>query len=276
MDNPIPSGLKKKKIVWITVVFFIVLTGWWLTIYFRGLQEGIENNLFTVIYPWVSLWGGIAGLVMAKRWGGYKSIMGRAIGAFSFGLLGQAFGQVAYSYYIFILGVEVPYPSIGDIGYFSTGLFYAYGSSQLMRAAGVKFSLRSYSGKAVAVIIPLLWAFSSYYFFLKGYVVDWHQPVTVILDLVSPVIDGIYLSLAILTYIMSRKLLGGLLKIPVLLLLISLAAEAISDYVFLFRESRGLWYVGGVSDYMYLVTYTIMALTLMILGLVLKNINEQQ
>jgi len=266
--------IRDKKLTVFTVFFLIVLSIWWASIFIRGLKEGIENDLFTVIYPLVSIWGGIAGLLISRKWGGWKSILGKAFGAFSLGLLGQAFGQICYSYYIYVLKIEVPYPSVGDFGYFATGIFYAIGSIQLMKATGVKFSIGSYSGRALAIIIPLLWALGSYYFFLKGYMFDWSNPLVIVLDLVSPIIDGIYLSLAILTFLLSRKFLGGLMRLPILLLLLSVIAEAVSDFTFLYQESREIWYVGGVNDYMYLVTYVLMTFTLLQLGRSFKKITE--
>lgn len=267
-------SLRGRKLTTFTILFLVVLSLWWFSMSFRGLKEGVENNLFTVIYPWVSLWGGIAGLIISMNWGGVKSVLGKAFGAFSLGLLGQAFGQICYSYYIYILKIEVPYPSIGDIGFFATGIFYAFGSIQLMKATGAKFSIRSYGGKAIAIIIPILWALGSYYFFLRGYSFDWSNPLVVVLDLISPIIDSVYLSLSILTFLLSRKFLGGLIRYPILLLLIAIVAEAVSDFTFLYQESRELWYVGGLNDYMYLVTYALMTLALLQLGKLFNKVTE--
>jgi len=267
--------IKKRKLLILSTVFFAVVSVWWFTIYFRGLTEGHENELFTIVYPFISLFGGVVGLFMAKRWGGYKSILGRAIGAFSLGLLGQAFGQASYNFYIVVLGVEVPYPSIGDFGFFSTGIFYAYGLIQLMKAVGAKFSLKSYGGKAIAIVIPVLWAFFSYWFFLRGYVFDWSNPVVVVLDLISPIIDGAYLSLAILAFILSKRWLGGLMKWPMLLLLAAIVSEAITDFTFIYQVSREQWYIGGINDYMYLITYTLMTLALIQLGYAFSKLTDK-
>ncbi len=268
------ARFKRHKLELIAIVFFVVLSIWWVTIYARGLRDSTENNLFTLTYFWISLLGGVVGLINAKRWGGFKSILGKSFIAFSLGLLGQTFGQICYSFYIYVLQVEVPYPSIGDFGFFATGILYAYGSLQLMRAAGARFSVRSYSGKAVALIIPILWALFSYYFFLNGYEFDWSSPFTIVLDLVSPIIDGVYLSLAILTYLLSKKFLGGIMKKPILLLLVAIVLEAANDYFFIYQTSRETWYVGGINDYFYLLAYTVMTIALMQLGASFKKINE--
>ena len=74
-------------------VLFVALSLWWVTIYLRGLTSGFENNAFTLSYPWLSLIGGIIGLGIAKKWGGFKSIIGRSLLAgFFFGLVTVFFG----------------------------------------------------------------------------------------------------------------------------------------------------------------------------------------
>lgn len=274
MENSFFQNLQKRKLAWFTILFFIIMSGWWFTMYFRGLTEGAENDVFANIYCLVALLGGVAGLFVSKRWGGYKSMLGRAVGAFALGLLGQFFGQLVFDYYLFVLHVETPYPSIADIGFFSTGIFYGYGAIQLMKVAGVNFSLRSYSNKALALVFPVLWAIFSYWFFLKGYQFDWSQPIVVVLDLISPVIDAAYLSLAILAYLLSRKWLGGFMKWPILFLLVAIISEAVADFHFIYQASRDTWYAAGTNDYLFLVTFTLMALALMQIGTSFDKINE--
>jgi hypothetical protein len=266
--------MKNKKLFLFTIVFFVVITIWWISLFVRGQQSGTENDIFTSVYGAVAFWGGIAGLVIAKKWGGFKSILGKAFGSFALGLLAQFVGQICYSYYIIVLGMEVPYPSIGDFAFFSTGFLYAFGSIQLIRSLGIRPALKTYQGRIGAILIPLLWAFSSYFFFLRGYVFDWSSPVVIILDLASPIIDGVYISLIILVYLLSKKFLGGIMKFPVLFLMVAVFSQAIADYVFIFRASREMVYSGGVSDYIYLLSYTLMTIALMYLGFVFKKLTD--
>lgn len=270
--------IRGKKLVVFALACFVVISVWWVTIFLRGLVDTNESYAFALIYPLTSLFGGIVGLILAKQWGGRKSIIGKTMLAFSWGLLGQAFGQACYQYYFFILKVEIPYPSIGDLGFFSTGIFYAYGAIQLMRATGARFSMRNYGGKIVAVAIPILWAIASYYFFLRGYQFDLSHPVTVILDLISPIIDSIYLSLAILVYLLSSKFLGGLMKWPLILLLVAVIAEVVTDFTFMFLATHheNLIYAAAFNDYMYFVAYTLMTIALIRIGSVFNKITAQQ
>jgi len=268
-------NIKNKNIVLISSVF-VALSIWWLTIYFRGLHESIENEVFTDIYFITSLWGGIAGLFVSKSWGGHKSSLGRAIGAFSIGLLGQAFGQVAYNFYAVVLKVEIPYPSIGDFGFFSTAFIYSYGLIELAKVFVNKVTIKTFRGRGVAVILPLLFMVGTFYVFLRGYTYEWQHPVRVMMDLSWPIIDSFFLSLAILVLLLSRNFLGGLMKGPIWFLLAALIFEAVADLNFIYQFSQDKWYAGGINDFMYLIAYTLMAIALMRIGMVFKKINEEQ
>lgn len=257
-----------------SIVFFILLSCWWLTIHARGLTGGSENNAFTLLYPLFSLWGGISGIFIAEKWGGFRSILGRSLLVLSLGLLSQFLGQAAYAYYIYIQGIEIPYPSLGDIGYFGSIVFYIYGVYLLGRAIGVKISLRSYLGQAQAILIPIVMLAISYIVFLRDYSFDWSSPLKILLDFGYPFGQAIYVSLAILAFTLSIKLLGGIMRSPILFLILALVVQYISDYTFLYQVSTEQWYIGGVNDYMYLISYFLMTLGLIQLGTALSRIRE--
>jgi len=268
------SIFARSLFVKIILVIFVVLSAWWFSIYYRGLKEGIENNYFTLIYPFVSLFGGIAGLVYSKKWGGLKSMLGRAITFFSLGLLFQFLGQAAYAYYIYIQGVQVPYPSIGDIGYFGSVLLYIIGSIHLANVSGLKYSLRSIRGKIFVFLLPLFMLIFSYMFFLKGYQFDPVSKLKIFLDFGYPFGQAIYVSVAILALVLCKSVLGGVMKKPLTFMLIALVFQYFSDFMFLYQANAGTWYVGGVNDYMYLVSYFLMTVSLVYVGGMFNHINE--
>jgi hypothetical protein len=256
------------------LVFLLLMTIWWLAIYFRHLKEGFENDVFTCLYFLSALWGGIWGLYYARYWGSFKSVLGRSLIAFSLGLLGQAFGQIFYNSYIYLLGIEVPYPSIGDIGFFSTWLFYAYGLALLARVSGAKISLKSFVSQIQAIVIPLSFLSIAYALFLRGYEFDWGNPIKIILDFGYPLGAAVYISFAILTYLLSRKALGGIMRFPIIFLIIALIFEALGDFTFNYQVSQETWYVGGTNDFLFLWAYSLMAIALVQLGVVFKRISK--
>ena len=135
--------IKKDWAAQVAVGLFVFFTLWWGFINLFLPRDNVLYEYFGHTYGLIAVWGGIWGFLISKGWGGAKSIMGRALIMFGLGLFAQEFGQLAYSYYIFVLKIEVPYPSIGDIGFFGTIPFYIYGSYLLAKASGVKVSLKS-------------------------------------------------------------------------------------------------------------------------------------
>jgi hypothetical protein len=274
MQSTIWEVLKKSLFFKIILLIFIGLTVWWLNIFGRGLINEPENTYFTLTYPFLSLFGGIAGIVIAEKWGGLKSILGRSICMFSFGLLSQFYGQAMYAYYIYIKGVEVPYPSLGDVGYFGSVLFYIIAIYYLAKVSGLRFSFRSMSGKLQAFFIPAALLIFSYSLFLKNYEFDWSNQLKIFLDFGYPLGQAIYVSIAILALLMARNLLGGMMKKPIWFLIFALVIQYFSDFIFLYQSNYGSWYVGGINDYLYCCSYFLMSGALIYIGSIFYKIQE--
>jgi hypothetical protein len=257
------------------LVIFVLLTVWWVVgLLYPDLYKTRFFGDFPSIYGVMALWGGLWGIVIAQKWGGMRSVMGKAIIMFSLGLFAQEFGQLAYAYLAFYKHIEVPYPSIGDIGYFGSIPFYIYGTVLLATASGVQIKLRSFAHKLQAIIIPVVVLCVGYFLFLQGYTVDWSNPIKVFLDFGYPLAQAIYISIAMLTYLLSRGILGGVMKNKILFILFALSIQFLSDYTFLYQSSRGLWAAGGINDYMYLISYFVMTLGLFQLDTVLSKLRH--
>lgn len=246
----------------IALVVFVFFTLFWIAITVF-LEPGSQwHQLFAETYWLMALWGGVWGLIIAKKWGGFGSVMGKAATFFSLGLLAQVFGQIAYAFYYYYLQVEAPYPSVGDIGFFGSIPLYIAGVAMLAKASGVKFSFKSVSHTLQAILIPGAGLLISYFVFLQGYEFDWSNPLVIFLDFGYPLGQAIYISLAVLTYLLSQKTLGGIMKSKVLWILFALVVQYIADYTFLYWTSQGTWYASGPNDFVYLVAYFIMAIAL--------------
>lgn len=269
--------IKKEWEAKVAIAILVIFTLWWLP----GLMTPNRYEIryfgdFPSIYGIMALWGGICGFIISKKWGGTKSLMGKAILMFSFGLFAQEFGQIAYAYLAFVQNIEVPYPSIGDIGYFGSIPLYIYGVWLLAKASGVSIKLQSFKNKIQAIIIPLVMLTISYLLFLQGYEFDWTNPLRVFLDFGYPLTQAIYISLAILTYFLSKGVLGGIMKNKILFILFALVIQFLSDCTFLYQSSRGTWSAGGINDYMYLISYSLMTLGLIQFMTVWKKLRHQE
>jgi len=202
--------------------------------------------------------------------------MGKSLIFFASGLGFQELGQLTYSYYIYVLNIEVPYPSFGDIFYYGSIIFYILGVLYLAKASGVQVSLKSVKGKINALLIPIVILLLSYYVFLQGYEFDWSQFLTIILDFGYPLGQAIYVSLAFLIYLLTRGVLGGLMRPKILFVLVALLAQYLADWTFLYQASRGTWSVSGINDYMYFFAYFLMALALIQFDTVYKKLHEKK
>lgn len=247
------------------VAIFAFLTVWWAVLQSLGVSEVSEfrNLVWAALYQIIALLGGIWGVIIARSWGGSRSVVGQAILSFAIGLLLQVFGQSTFSLYNLVLQVDIPYPSLADLGFFGSIPFYIYGAWMLAKASGIGVSLRMHRNKIQALLIPLAMLIFSYASFLRGYEFDWSAPLRVILDYAYPLGQAIYVAIAILAYLLSRKLLGGAMKGRVIFILMALVVQYLADYNFLYQTLQETWHNGAYGDYIYLVAYFLMAFGLL-------------
>jgi hypothetical protein len=264
--------IKKEWQAQVSVLLFILLTVWFfVSPMVTGADDGRFLGDFPSIYGLLALWGGIWGVSISKKWGLTKSVMGKAVLMFSLGLFAQEFGQIVYAYFSFIKNIEIPYPSVGDIGYFGSVPLYIYGVTLLAKASGVHINLKSISSKLQAVAIPVVMLLIAYLLFLQNYEFDWSDPIRIFLDFGYPLGQAIYIAIAILTYSLTRGILGGIMKHKILFFLFALVLQFLADYVFLIQAYHETWSVGGWNDYMYLVAYFLMGIAL----LQLKTVSDK-
>ena len=188
--------------------------------------------------------------------------MGRGVIYFSLGLLLQAFGQSTFSYYTTLLGVPIPYPSIADVGYFGSIIFYILGITSVAQVSGVGVQLKNLGTKVFAIILPVAVLICSYAFFLHGYVFDWTHPVQVLLDFGYPLGEAMYVALALLALVLSRNILGGIMRTPLTFLMMALVVQYFADFNFLTQAYAGTWINGGYGDFVYTFAYFLMAISL--------------
>jgi len=259
--HSLARALFKHPLAKMVLILFVLLFIFWVWINAQGLQEGMINNLFGLVYPFVSFIAGLYGIRLSlSKWGGYKTVVGRGVLFLALGLLAEVFGQWAWSFYVIILGVEIPYPSIADIGYFLIVPFYSYAMYNFAIAAGAKFNLKNYVGKIQAIVIPILMIGVAYFLFLRNIDVDFSSALRTFLDFGYPTFEAIAISIGILTYSLSRGILGGVMRSRILYLIWALVAQYVTDYTFLYQVGIETYYNAGVVDLMYTISLTIMAL----------------
>lgn len=278
---------KKDIYISVTFVFFILYSLFWLYVQTTPIDSFL-HNLFSDTYGLITVWGGISGLIIAKKWGGFKSLVGRAINMFALGLLSVSYGQFVYSYYYFKYGIDMAYPNIGDLGYFASIFFYIYGSFLIAQVCGIQIKLKNIKNQlfSLSVLLVLLWI--PYKEFLTDYTFDWSQIYRIILDLGTPMAQAVYLFIALITYILSRNSLGGIMKDKILALVLALSLQYVADFVYIYQQSYdelsifgfqfGGWIAGGFTEYLFFLSYTVITLAILQLNLALKElqVNNKQ
>src|SRR6185295_4594301 len=159
---------RKNLLMDLVGILFVGLFIWWIIRSPFSSDESLVHAkyIWGSFYQLIAFFGGITGLLISKSYGGFKSILGKSIAFFSLGLLFQCLGQTVYSYYNLFADVQAPYPSLGDLGYFGSVVLYIFGAIYLAKASGVRISLKSYSSKIQAFLIPLILLLGSYLIFL--------------------------------------------------------------------------------------------------------------
>src|SRR3989344_6815050 len=110
--------MKLNKELKILIVYFIIIVGWWFVLYIQNIRYATINYIYQLAFGLIPLLGGFSGMIKSRRWGGLKSKVGSALFYTSLGLVTWGLGQMFWSvFYNIILKVEVPYPSLADVGY---------------------------------------------------------------------------------------------------------------------------------------------------------------
>lgn len=245
----------KNKLQILATAVFIGFIGWWLSFQHVIEDQGLSVQWFGGTYGIMALIGAVVGFFASRKWGGFKTVLGRALMFFSLGLLAQEVGQLIYTYYIYGAQVQIPYPSWGDVAYFGSVLLYIYAALLLAKTTGIQTSLKNNFYKVVAFLVPVILLGISYFVFLYHHEYDSSHPLTVFLDFGYPMGQATYIALAITAYLLSRKLLGGVMKTAILLVILALFLQYISDFVFVYQSSRDTYLAGKYADLLYLIAY---------------------
>ena len=267
--------LKNKLQVFLTLVFLVFL-GWWFSFQHVVENQGLSVQRFGYTYGAVALIGAFVGFFAARKWGGFKTILGKALMFFSLGLLFQEAGQLILAYYIYVSKIQIPYPSWGDVAYFGSTLSYVCSAFFLSKAAGIKFSLKQGKYKVIALLVPAVLLVVSWVLLLHHHQYDWGKPLTVFLDFGYPIGDASYISLAIIAYLLSRRMLGGIMRAGIILVILALFIQYIADFTFIYQSSRGTWLTGKINDLTYLIAYFLMTTAMVKFHVIYHGLRNKQ
>jgi hypothetical protein len=259
----ISKMLSTSKVRPLVFMYSFIIT-WWLLIQYFDLEAAY---LFNWSYGFIALYSGIIGIYIAKKkWGGAKSVVGKMLIFVSLGLFSQLIGLQIWTYYNVIRGVEAPYPSFADIGYFGLVPFYILAAISLSKLGGTKFGLKKKSAKALLVLLPTISIAVCYFTLLKGVELSTASLIKLFFDLAYPLGEIIPFTIVVLTLIVSNKLIGGVFRSRMLLLCLALAVQFMAEYLFLYTTSIGTYINGNFVDMLYASSYFVMGLAIISFG----------
>jgi len=255
--------MKNKTLTIISTAIFGVFALFWAYIAVSN-QQGDHSiaEIFSGLYGLMALFGGILGLVVGRKFGGFKSYLGSTVMFMSLGLLAQEAGQLTYSAYTIFSNIEIPYPSWGDVGYFGSVILYILAGWNAVKAVRTKASMQSIANKAIIVILPILLLGFSYFVFLNGYKLESGQVIGTVLDFGYPLGQALYIALALLALLLSRRFLGGIMKNVILLLIFAFVLQYGADFMFLYQHANETWQTAGNNELLYLTAYYVMTLSI--------------
>jgi hypothetical protein len=225
--------------------------------YFLHIKQTPSNYYYEIAFGISSLLGGTIGIIKSRKWGMLKSDVGRALFFISTGTIAWGVGQMFWSIlYNILYKVEVPYPSLADVGYIAAIPLWAIGIFYLSYATGLKFSLRNILAKVYLIIVPLILVAFSYYLLIlvarEGQVTDFNGGFgKVFFDLAYPTGDLVILTLSVLIYSLSIKILGGRFKYPIIIIIIGFIFEYLADFSFSYTTTYNTYYDGHWVDILF-------------------------
>ncbi len=231
---------------------FLLFTAYWIVVW---IKQSKELDHFLTLYFIVAIIGGIFTLQIGRKLSKQDKYLGRSMYMFSAGLIAQAFGQIVYFAYIVLTAWSIPYPSTGDLGFFGSMFFYLLGIYYLGRSFEIKISIHALFKKKIILFFPLTILIISYWFLLQNYTFSSYKVLKIILDFGYPLIEYLYISLALYILAMTKNILGRM-KLKIQLLTIALILQYVADYMFVYQTEYNMWSVMGFNDYVYLLSYT--------------------
>jgi hypothetical protein len=236
--------------------YYLLIVVYWLVIYLIDKRSGSANYWYQFFFGLIPLVSGTIGFFdTAKRWGGFKSHLGRALAFLSLGLITWGLGQMVWSYYAIRQITEIPYPSWADAGYVLSWPLWTIGMINLSKATGVKFALRKVRGKLALFVIPVLAAATSYWLLVvvarDGSLTAGEGGLKLFFDLAYPIGDVVILTIALLIFGLSFNYLGGKFKWSILFIIAGFVLNYFTDFSFSYTTTNGTYYNGHWVDLMF-------------------------
>ncbi len=244
---------------------YLIVLVYWCTTFFTGQRDSQPNYIYQFVFGLIPVIGGILGLSTAKKWGGLRSGLGKAIFFLSLGILSWGLGMMAWSYYVIFTDNKLPYPAYSDYGYAPAVFLWSLGIIYLSKATGAKFGLRKPLAKVTAVLLPIVFLGVSYHLLVtvarQGIISsEGSSAIKTFLDFYYPMGDVVIFTLATLVFGLSVGYLGGRYRLPIYILLFGFVVMYFADFSFSYTTTAGTYYNGHWVDLLFPTAMALMAI----------------
>lgn len=245
--------LNAKNSFLLGLLFLMLL--FWSGIYFSNIRNLYVHKFWGLSIDFLAFFGGLFGLFTARHWGSFRSAVGKGLIFLSLGVFTWAIGNFVFSYYVFFLNTNIPYPSVADI-FFTLALpFWIIGMVYLAKATGVKYGLRRKVGQLYLVVFPILSFIISYYLLVTigrgGTITSGGDALKMFFDFAYPVGDVVIITIAFLVYGLSLKYLGGKYRLPTIIILFGFVLMFFADFSFSYTTTLGIYYGAHPIDLLF-------------------------
>lgn len=233
------------------LIFLAVLSG---VFYVYGLWNkpfiAFSSNILFPVYALISA---IFGFHVARKYG-LKSLLGAVFFFLAFGLLIWCIGEIVWSIYVLVHGIEVPFPSPADIFYIIgyIPLFMAF--SLFMRIFGQVFSERMIKMSSIASSLFILAVVS--FTVVPEAIAHSGNIIEAALAVAYPMLDAILMALAVIAFM---AFWGGRLAHGWLYILLGFVLLSIVDVFYYYYNLLGLIWEGHPLEILWLLSYLAMA-----------------
>jgi hypothetical protein len=254
------NALKRSWLTYFLIVVYLPIYAWYIYIQLNGIDN---NYLFNWSYGFIGLVSSIYGFTLAlRKWGGFKSTMGKLLIFLSLGLFSQWVGLQIWTYYNLVAKTEVPYPSLADVGYFGLVPAYIVAAVLLGKVAGVRFSLSGLKAKLLIVSMPLIALGVAFSLFVRDVGFTDTSPMQLFFDLAYPIGEIIPVTMALVVLMLTTGIMGGKMRGRLQLIVLAFGFQFLTEYLFLYQSGTGAYVNGGIVDLMYATSHLIMGVTL--------------
>lgn len=243
-------------------LFFAATIGYHFFLNSLPEHNTIWNNIYGMVTTPLYLIGSVAGFMYLKKIG-LKSYVGKSVLLLSISTLFYSIGLFYWGYLVTFTGIEIPYPSFGDILFVLYGPLAGIGLLILFRIYRIEITTK----KTVQLLLLLLISGAITYFFIGLPVFDGSNAAFAF-NLGYVLSDFVILSISLAAITLS----GGRISGAIVLIALSFLMQAIGDFLFTYQTAQDTFWDGNTADLFFSISGLLLSLG--IIKIIRLNIAE--